>query len=94
MNFKNIRYQTNSSNLKKNCYKNKWNCKMKDQGKLKAHRIFMIQKQTKVNKFIKKKFKTKKNQIEFYFNKLILILSFILLNLEKKQLKLYKKVWK
>lgn len=67
---------------------------MKDQGKLKAHRIFMIQKQTKVNKFIKKKFKTKKNQIEFYFNKLILILSFILLNLEKKQLKLYKKVWK
>ncbi len=67
---------------------------MKDQEKLKAHRIFMIQKQTKVNKFIKKKFKTKKNQIEFYFNKLILILSFILLNLEKKQLKLYKKVWK
>jgi hypothetical protein len=67
---------------------------MKDQGKLKAHRIFMIQKQTKVNKFIKKKFRTKKNQIEFYFNKLILILSFILLNLEKKQLKLYKKVWK
>ena len=67
---------------------------MKDQEKLKAHRIFMIQKQTKVNKFIKKKFKTKKNQIEFYFNKLILILSFILLNFEKKQLKLYKKVWK
>lgn len=67
---------------------------MKDQEKLKAHRIFMIQKQTKVNKFIKKKFRTKKNQIEFYFNKLILILSFILLNLEKKQLKLYKKVWK
>ena len=67
---------------------------MKDQGKLKAHRIFMIQKQTKVNKFIKRKFRIKKNQIEFYFNKLILILSFILLNLEKKQLKLYKKVWK
>ena len=67
---------------------------MKDQGKLRAHRIFMIQKQTKVNKFIKRKFRTKKNQIEFYFNKLILILSFILLNLEKKQLKLYKKVWK
>ena len=67
---------------------------MKDQEKLKAHRIFMIQKQTKVNKFIKKKFRAKKNQIEFYFNKLILILSFILLNLEKKQLKLYKKVWK
>ena len=67
---------------------------MKDQGKLKAHRIFMIQKQIKVNKFIKRKFRTKKNQIEFYFNKLILILSFILLNLEKKQLKLYKKVWK
>lgn len=45
--------------MKKNI--NKCNYKMKDQEKLKAHKIYMIQKQIKVYKFLKKKIRTKRN---------------------------------